>query len=66
MFYQINNIIGVDFELYEYFFMVDVDIFVEEDFLNCFVFVCVYNVKIVGICGEMSFENDEKFWWIMI
>jgi chitin synthase len=66
MFHQINNIIGVDPELYEYLFMVDADTCVSEDSLNRLVAACTHNAKIAGICGETSLENDEKSWWTMI
>ncbi|KOS21639.1 Chitin synthase 6 [Escovopsis weberi] len=66
MFHQINNVIGVDPELYEYLLMVDADTCVEEDSLNRLVSACAHNAKIAGICGETSLENDEKSWWTMI
>lgn len=66
IFHQINNIIGVDPELYEYLFMVDADTCVQEDSLNRLVSACAHNAKIAGICGETSLENDEKSWWTMI
>ena len=66
MFHQINNIIGVDPELYEYLLMVDADTCVAEDSLNRLVSACAHNAKIAGICGETSLENDEKTWWTMI
>ena len=66
MFHQINNIIGVDPELYEYLLMVDADTSVNEDSLNRLVAACSHNAKIAGICGETSLENDEKSWWTMI
>ncbi|KAI9167233.1 Chitin synthase 6 [Paramyrothecium foliicola] len=66
MFHQINNIIGVDPELYEYMLMVDADTCVSEDSLNRLVAACAHNAKIAGICGETSLENDEKSWWTMI
>ncbi|KAG6288666.1 hypothetical protein E4U46_003104 [Claviceps purpurea] len=66
MFHQINNIIGVDPELYEYLLMVDADTSVSEDSLNRLVSACANNAKIAGICGETSLENDEKSWWTMI
>jgi len=66
MFHQINNIIGVDPELYEYLLMVDADTQVYEDSLNRLVSACSHNAKIAGICGETSLENDEKSWWTMI
>ena len=66
LFHQINNIIGVDPELYEYLFMLDADTMVREDSLNRLVASCVNNVKIAGICGETSLENEEKSWWTMI
>ncbi|PHH62255.1 hypothetical protein CDD81_7315 [Ophiocordyceps australis] len=66
MFHQINNIIGVDPELYEYLLMVDADTSVSEDSLNRLVSACAHNAKIAGICGETSLENDEKSWTTMI
>lgn len=66
MFHQINNIIGVDPELYEYLFMVDADTSVREDSLNRLVAACANDNKIAGICGETSLENEEKSWWTMI
>lgn len=66
MFHQINNIIGVDPELYEYVLMVDADTSVREDSLNRLVAACANNAKIAGICGETSLENEERSWWTMI
>lgn len=66
MFHQINNIIGVDPELYEYLFMVDADTKVKEDSLNRLVASCAHDAKIAGICGETSLENEERSWWTMI
>ncbi|EXJ81814.1 chitin synthase [Capronia coronata CBS 617.96] len=66
MFHQINNIIGVDPELYEYLFMVDADTNVKEDSLNRLVAACANDAKIAGICGETSLENEERSWWTMI
>ena len=66
MFHQINNVIGVDPELYEYLFMVDADTMVREDSLNRLVAACANDAKIAGICGETSLENEEQSWWTMI
>ena len=66
MFHQINNIIGVDPELYEYLFMVDADTSVREDSLNRLVASCANDAKIAGICGETSLENEQRSWWTMI
>lgn len=66
MFHQINNIIGVDPELYEYLLMVDADTCVREDSLNQLVSACANNSKIAGICGETSLQNEERSWWTMI
>jgi chitin synthase len=66
MFHQINNIIGVDPELYEYLFMVDADTSVREDSLNRLVAACANDNKIAGICGETSLENEDRSWWTMI
>ncbi|KAF2650420.1 glycosyltransferase family 2 protein [Lophiostoma macrostomum CBS 122681] len=66
MFHQINNIIGVDPELYEYLLMVDADTMVRPDALNRLVAGCSNDSKIAGICGETSLENEEGSWWTMI
>jgi chitin synthase len=66
IFHQINNIIGVDPELYEYLLMVDADTSVREDSLNRLVAACANDAKIAGICGETSLENEERSWWTMI
>ena len=66
MFHQINNIIGVDPELYEYLMMVDADTSVREDSLNRLVASCANDAKIAGICGETSLENEGRSWWTMI
>jgi chitin synthase len=66
MFHQINNIIGVDPELYEYLLMVDADTSVREDSLNRLVAACANDAKVAGICGETSLENEERSWWTMI
>jgi chitin synthase len=66
MFHQINNIIGVDPELYEYLLMVDADTNVREDSLNRLVAACANDAKIAGICGETSLQNEERSWWTMI
>jgi len=66
MFHQINNIIGVDPELYEYLLMVDADTLVKEDSLNRLVSSCANDAKIAGICGETSLENEDHSWTTMI
>jgi chitin synthase len=66
MFHQINNIIGVDPELYEYLLMVDADTMVRPDALNRLVASCANDAKIAGICGETSLENEDRSWWTMI
>lgn len=66
MFHQINNVIGVDPELYEYLFMVDADTSVTEDSLTRLVAGCTHDAKVIGICGETSLQNEERSWWTMI
>ncbi|KAI5285787.1 Chitin synthase, class 6 [Ascosphaera atra] len=66
LFHQINNIIGVDPELYEYLLMVDADTSVKEDSLNRLVAACANDAKIIGICGETSLDNEQQSWWTMI
>ncbi|KAJ5776612.1 uncharacterized protein N7511_001623 [Penicillium nucicola] len=66
IFHQINNVIGVDPELYEYCLMVDADTTVREDSLNRLVAACAADAKIAGICGETSLQNEERSWWTMI
>ena len=66
IFHQLNNVIGVDPELYEYLMMVDADTTVKEDSLNRLVASCAHDAKIAGICGETSLQNEERSWWTMI
>ncbi|KAF2137175.1 glycosyltransferase family 2 protein [Aplosporella prunicola CBS 121167] len=66
MFHQINNIIGVDPELYEYLLMVDADTMVKEDALNRLIASCANDSKIIGICGETSLDNEDQSWTTMI
>ena len=66
IFHQINNIIGVDPELYEYILMVDADTSVREDSLNRLVAACAKDSKIAGICGETSLQSEDRSWWTMI
>ncbi|PLN83648.1 chitin synthase [Aspergillus taichungensis] len=66
IFHQINNVIGVDPELYEYCLMVDADTSVREDSLNRLVAACANDARIAGICGETSLQNEERSWWTMI
>ncbi|OJJ47220.1 hypothetical protein ASPZODRAFT_15898 [Penicilliopsis zonata CBS 506.65] len=66
IFHQVNNVIGVDPELYEYCLMVDADTSVKEDALNRLVAACANDAKIAGICGETSLQNEEGSWWTMI
>lgn len=66
MFHQINNVIGVDPELYEYLLMVDADTCVREDSLTRLVAACANDGRIAGICGETSLQNEERSWWTMI
>ncbi|KAI9369464.1 chitin synthase-domain-containing protein [Aspergillus egyptiacus] len=66
VFHQINNVIGVDPELYEYCLMVDADTSVKEDSLNRLVAACANDARIAGICGETSLQNEEGSWWTMI
>lgn len=60
IFHHINNVIGVDPELYEYLFMVDADTSVAPDSLNRLVAACAKDSRIAGICGETSLQNEEK------
>ncbi|CAN6648352.1 hypothetical protein TRVA0_023S00496 [Trichomonascus vanleenenianus] len=66
IFHHMNNIIGVDPELYEYLFMVDADTSVSDDALTRLVAVCTNDSKIAGTCGETSLQNEEKSWATMI
>ncbi|KAK9473379.1 chitin synthase-domain-containing protein [Dipodascopsis tothii] len=66
IFHQINNVVGVDPELYEYILMVDADTTVSEDSLNRLVAQCANDARIAGIAGETSLQNQEDSWWTMI
>lgn len=66
IFHHINNVIGVDPELYEYLFMVDADTSVRDDSLNRLVAACARDSRIAGICGETSLQNEEQSWITMM
>ncbi|KAK9477487.1 chitin synthase-domain-containing protein [Lipomyces japonicus] len=66
IFHQLNNVIGVDPELYEYLLMVDADTSVSEDALNRLVACCARDSRIAGIAGQTSLQNEDKSWWTMI
>ncbi|KAK9460552.1 chitin synthase-domain-containing protein [Lipomyces oligophaga] len=66
LFHQINNVIGVDPELYEYVLMVDGDTSLAPDSLNRLVASCVRDSRIVGTAGETSLQNEDDSWWTMI
>lgn len=66
MFHQLNNVIGVYPELYEYIFMIDADTMVMEDALTRLVAACTRDSKIAGICGETGVANEERSWSTMI
>ncbi|KAK9446994.1 chitin synthase-domain-containing protein [Limtongia smithiae] len=66
IFHQLNNVIGVDPELYEFLFMVDADTSVAPDSLNRLVAACVRDSRIVGIAGETSLQNEQGSLWTMI
>lgn len=60
IFHHINNVIGVDPELYEYLFMVDADTSVEPESLNRLVAACCKDSRIAGICGETGLQNEQR------
>jgi len=66
MFHQINNIIGVDPELYEYVCMVDADTAVQEFAVPFLLNHCAKDPKVSGICGEIRMQNEERSWWTMV
>lgn len=66
IFHQLNNVVGVDPELYEYLFMVDADTSVSPDALTRLVAACTNDSKVIGTCGETSLQNEEQSWTTMI
>jgi chitin synthase len=66
LFHHMNNVIGVDPEIYEYLFMVDADTSVQEDSLTRLVAACANDSRIAGICGETGLQNEEKSWTTMV
>lgn len=66
IFHQLNNVVGIDPELYEYLLMVDADTSVSEDALTRLVAACTNDYKIAGTCGETGLQNEEKSWATMI
>lgn len=66
IFHQLNNVVGVDPELYEYILMVDADTSVAEDALTRLVSACTNDAKIAGTCGETGLQNEEQSWTTMM
>ena len=66
MYYQINNVIGINPLSYEFLFQLDSDTEVSEDSLNQLVASCVNDRHIIAVCGETGLQNEEKSMWTMI
>ncbi|OLL22345.1 Chitin synthase 6, partial [Neolecta irregularis DAH-3] len=66
VYHQINNVIGVNPDFYEFLLTVDADTEVTEDSLNQLVAACANDKSIIGICGETSLQNEDNSWWTMI
>lgn len=66
IFHQLNNVVGVDPELYEFLFMVDADTSVSSDALTRLMAACTNDSKVIGTCGETSLQNEEQSWTTMI
>ena len=63
---QINDVIGVDPNLYEFMMTVDADTEVRPDSLNRMVSCMLHDTKIMALCGETEVANDKNSWVTMI
>ncbi|KAI9143361.1 chitin synthase-domain-containing protein [Paraphysoderma sedebokerense] len=68
LFYQINYVIGVNPNVYEYCLMVDADTEVEPEGLNALVASMVHDQRKIGVCGETTVANKWTSWvtWIQV
>ncbi len=66
VFHHINNIIGVDPELYEYIFMIDADTMTTPEALTILISSCVRDRRIIGTCGETKLMNEENSLFTML
>ncbi|ORE08046.1 chitin synthase [Rhizopus microsporus var. microsporus] len=66
IYYQINNIIGVNPSFYEYILMVDSDTEVMPHSLSYLISSMLHDGRIMGICGETALSNENQSWTTMI
>jgi len=60
LFHQINNIVGIEPERFDYIFTIDADTKVLPDSLNRMVAACTADNKISAVCGETGIENEQQ------
>ncbi|CEG78803.1 Putative Chitin synthase (Fragment) [Rhizopus microsporus] len=66
IYYQINNVIGVNPSFYEYILMVDSDTEVMPHSLSYLISSMLHDGRIMGICGETALSNENQSWTTMI
>ena len=66
MYHQIQNIIGVNPNFYEFLLVVDSDTVIDRHALSLYVAAFQTDTRIVGVCGETRLINDKTSIWSMI
>ncbi|KAG1474100.1 hypothetical protein G6F56_000557 [Rhizopus delemar] len=66
IYYQINNVIGINPACYEYILMVDSDTEVLSHSLSYLISSMLHDGRIMGLCGETALLNENKSWITMI
>ncbi|CAO3686727.1 unnamed protein product [Rhizopus stolonifer] len=66
IYYQINNVIGIDPACYEYILMIDSDTEVLPHSLSYLISSMLHDGRIMGLCGETALLNESKSWITMI
>ncbi|OLL22638.1 Chitin synthase 8 [Neolecta irregularis DAH-3] len=60
LYHQIRNVIGVDPVFYEFVFGIDADTVVAPDSVAKMLSHCVYDTRIIGLCGETELANAKR------
>ncbi|KAI9101861.1 chitin synthase-domain-containing protein [Phlyctochytrium arcticum] len=66
LWWQVERVIGVRPEFYEFILMVDADTCVDDRSLNRLVSFMMHDSKVMGLCGETRLSNEKRSWVTMI
>lgn len=60
MYHQMNNVIGVNPQFYEFIFQVDADTVVAPDSASRMVSAFIDDTRLIGVCGETALSNSKS------